>query len=145
MSKRLSLFLIIFSFSLGAQEFVTKRNTCRIGIYKEEQKKYPDLSKKLEQLLKDRGYELFEMKRKVFPGELYAHLEQEMLGEGWFPDCYVKLTIQESEEDEPKKADPYFFKRSTKRKFPRIFWSGSYRCELALKDLFIHVPYCRTP
>ena len=82
-------------------------------------------------------------KKRVFPGEMYAHFEKEMLGDGWFPDCYVKLTIQEAEKDLPVKSDPIFFQRSTKRKFPRIFWSGSYRCKLALKDIFIHVPYCR--
>ena len=146
MPKRLSiLFIVLFCANLVAQDFVTKHPNCKVGLYQKEKEAFPRIAEQLEEQLKEKGYTLFEMhpKKRVFPGEMYAHFEKEMLGDGWFPDRYVKLTIQEAEKDLPMKSDPIFFQRSTKRKFPRIFWSGSYRCKLALKDIFIHVPYCR--
>ncbi|MFZ8932522.1 MAG: hypothetical protein ACO20H_03490 [Bacteriovoracaceae bacterium] len=145
MPTRSLIIFILTSFTCLAQDFVTKHPNCRVGIYKEEKESFPKTAEQLEEQLKAKGYTLFDMhkNKKLFPGELYAHFETEMLGEGWFPDCYVKLTILEAEKDEPRKSDPTFFKKSIKRKFPRIFWSGSYRCKLALKDIFIHVPYCR--
>ena len=145
MSRKLFSIFILLSLNIHSQEFLIRRPDCKIGVHENLEKDKPNLYENLIELLEEKGYEHYTIKheQKFLPKELYLSLEQEMLGDGWFPDCLVKIIIKEIKDDIRKESDETFFKKELKRKFPRIFWSGSYRCKLALRDIFVHLPYCR--
>jgi hypothetical protein len=146
--KMLILSLLIFSLipPTFSQEYVKKHFSCKVGLSKKLEKKYENLFPTLEESLKERGYKSFKIENNtsfVGPRNLYLTLEKELLGRGIYPDCYIKMIIKEAKNMRPSSEDEFYFKRSTKRKFPRITLKGKYRCRKALKDLFIHIPYCR--
>lgn len=146
--KRLILSILILSLAPPSfsQEYVKKHFSCKVGISKKLEKKFANLFPTLEEALKEKGYKAFKIETNssfVGPRNLYLTLEKELLGRGIYPDCYIKMIIKEAKNMRPSSEDEFYFKRSTKRKFPRITLNGKYRCRKALKDLFIHIPYCR--
>lgn len=142
----LSLILIFSTSKSFSQEYIKKHFSCKIALLKTNEKNYPNLYPTLLESLEEKGYKVFKVENStsfIGPRNLYLSLEKELLGRGIYPDCYVKMKIKEAKNTKSSNEDEYYFNRSTKRKFPRITLNGKYRCRKALKDLFIHIPYCR--
>ena len=148
MQKRLErVYLVIFilmSFGLNAQEYVFEHANCKIKIQKQE-KIYQSVEKLLKSLLTKKGYEVTYLvdNRKILPKDLYMTMTIDTPSGKLFKDCIVTIKMKVAKNRRISAADNVLFEREGKRHVPRITFKGLERCRRALKDDFIHIPYCK--
>lgn len=138
------LALFLFSFSGHAQSFIFEHANCYVKIQKqkEDNKKLEELLKKL---LTNKGYKVSYLieNKKLLPKDLYMEMEITTPSGKLFKDCIVKVSLKVAKNRRISNGDKILFEREGKRQLPRVTFSGGERCRRALKDNFIHIPYCK--
>jgi hypothetical protein len=146
--KALYIFwLAVIPLANANQSYTFTHRDCIIR-YKAPLPDAPELTNTLVEHLTKHGLKpapLLENKR-LLEGELYIlvkkHLVQDKI---IFKDCIVKISIHKSERNRIQKSDRVIYQKESKRSFPRVTAKGTERCVRALKDAFVHIPYCRRP
>jgi hypothetical protein len=77
-------------------------------------------------------------------GDLYFTLEYVRDPKKLWKDCIVNVAIKKAKGQKALPKDKVLYSRSIKRALPRHTFNGNERCTRALKDAFIHIPYCQT-
>ncbi|MCF8060303.1 MAG: hypothetical protein K9K67_13460 [Bacteriovoracaceae bacterium] len=136
--------LTLLVVTTSAQEFIFEHSDCVIR-FKEYDNGEEKLLKKAISLLKERSYSPQQMieNKRVLPGELYFDLEVTRPRKNIFTACVVNVAIRKAKASLPTPRDETIFRKSIKRRVPRITLSGGERCNLGLKDAFVHIPHCK--
>ncbi len=145
MKTLLTTLICVFLTPLHAQSFTFEHRDCQIRVKEEgSDKEMTHLLSLAKNLLEQRNYNVlpFMDNKRVLPGELYFTLKVTRSKESIYKPCFVSFDVKLSTGNLPKEADKKLFSKEIKRSLPRITFSGSERCRMALEDSFIHVPTC---
>ena len=137
------IFFLLFSTSLFAQQqFSFKHLDCNVRFNKSSD----FLNERTNKSLKDKGFvpKGYVDGNKMNSGDLYFSLEYFRDPKKLWKDCIVTIAVKKAKGQIAKKKDKTLFERSIKRSLPRHTFDGDERCKRALKDAFIHIPYCQT-
>tara|TARA_Y100000590_G_scaffold263893_1_gene296386 strand:- start:243854 stop:244309 length:456 start_codon:yes stop_codon:yes gene_type:complete len=131
---------IIFSTSTFAFSF--KHLDCKIRLNKTKE----FLNKEAHKKLKDKGFRPmpFVESNKMNVGDLYFELEVFKDPKKLWKDCIVTAAVKKAKNQRASSNDKELYKKAVKRALPRHTFDGNERCKRALKDVFIHIPYCQT-
>jgi hypothetical protein len=138
------ILLLIMPISLMAQEpkYSFKHLDCNIRYSKSD-----DFMNKLaHKKLSDKAFVVKDYVDgdRMNVGDLYFHLEYLRDPSKLWKDCIVKVAIKKASGQKALPKDKSLYSRSVKRSLPRLTFDGNERCTRALKDAFIHIPYCQT-
>ena len=61
-----------------------------------------------------------------------------------YKDCSVEVSLKRAKARHMSSKDKVIVTKIVTRKFPRLTFSGDERCLLALKDVFVHIPICKS-
>ncbi len=139
--KYLLVFLFICT-NAYSQAFSFKHIDCKIRFNKTDKL----LNEQAHQRLKDKGFKTmpFVDQNKMNVGDLYFELEVFKDPKKLWKDCIVTAAVKKAKSQRPNSKDKNLYKKSVKRALPRHTFDGNERCKRALKDTFIHIPYCQT-
>lgn len=105
------------------------------------------LQKLFLEILKKRGY----APRPITPtdplrkGEIYMSYQQTHPEGIIFKSCLVELSLKRAKIKDGSKEDETLYEHQVLRELPRVTFKGKERCRRALKDSFVHIPYCLKP
>lgn len=130
--------------SLKAQSFSFDHPNCQVRL-KSFPKDQQYLRSTLSEELSKRNFESLPMKddKRVLPGDMYFNLEVVKLPSKLYHPCLVKIKFKVAKNRNPSASDKTIFQKEIKRTFPRVTLNGKERCKKALKDSFVHIPYCK--
>ena len=149
----LSTFIILLGLSSHtlAQEFIFEHSDCKVRMKKTYE--VADLSSSeietLEELvskeLEKRDFEInpFIDNKRILEGELYIDWDVDFSSETVYKSCIIGVSLNQAKGQTPRNDDPVLYKKTIKRRVPRITFEGMERCKLAIKESFIHIPTCR--
>lgn len=139
--KYLILSFLFVSSAFAQQEYVFKHLDCKVRFSKTDD----FLNELAHEKLSDKGYKTHDFVNtdKMNVGDLYFHLEYSRAGMKLWKDCIVNVAIKKAKNQKVFSKDKVLFKKSVKRSLPRHTFSGNERCKRALKDAFVHIPYCQ--
>jgi hypothetical protein len=97
--------------------------------------------------LKERGYkpQFLGPEKIIIPGNLHLTAKKTRVKGKLWKDCLVKIEIRMAKTNRALSSDKVLFTKETKRSLPRHTFKGNERCTRAIKDAFVHIPYCDTP
>ena len=127
-----------------AQEYIFEHNDCVLR-YRTYDNSEEELLKMSIDLLKERKYKAKKMidNKRLLAGELYFDLEVTRPRKNIFTACIVNVAIRKAKGSLPTSRDETIFRKSIRRRVPRITFDGGERCRLAVKDAFVHIPTCK--
>jgi len=148
----LSLFTIIsaFSFSNESVKFYTfSHPSCKVSVHPSfgKDKDVSTFKDTLFSKLKEKGYhpKVLGSEKIIIPGDLHLKATRKhMKGKLW-KDCLVSIEIKMAKTNRALSSDKTLFNKETKRALPRHTFKGKERCVRAIKDAFVHIPYCDFP
>lgn len=97
--------------------------------------------------LKERGYapRPITPSDPLRPGEIYMSYQQTHPEGIIFKSCLVQLSLKRAKVKDGSKEDEVLYEHQVLRELPRVTFKGKERCRRALKDSFVHIPYCLKP
>lgn len=97
--------------------------------------------------LKERGYKpkLITPNEPLRPGDIYMSYRQTHPDGLIFKSCLVQLSLKRAKVKDGSKNDEVLYEHQVLRELPRVTFKGKERCRRALKDSFVHIPYCLRP
>ncbi len=130
--------------SIKAQSFSFDHPNCQVRV-KSFPKKLQYLKSTLNEEFSKRNFQSLPMKdnKRVLPGDMYLDLEVVKLPSKLYHPCLVKIKFKVAKNRNPSTSDETIFQKEIKRTFPRVTLNGKERCKKALKDSFVHIPYCK--
>ncbi len=138
MLRKLAIALLTFTaLSSTGQDFIVKHISCTVFGMIKDRTSDPDVYLVLEKELNLKRYNItyVTQNHRFKKGDLILTLEKEILS-GIFPPCLVVIHIKE------EGVEKAFFSAGTKRALPRQLKSKNYLCNLAVRDVLFHLPYC---
>lgn len=139
-----TLLLLFFVSSIKAQEaFVFKHGDCETRVRPKEHFLFADFIS----AMKARGYEPKEITKAapLFEGEIYFEYEENRPKDKIFRDCVIKLSLKKAMRTGGGAQDETLYEHQIRRALPRFSFSGKERCRRAIKDVFVHIPFCQKP
>lgn len=126
-------------------EFTFEHGDCKIRVKNYEDSELEKLSSMAKEKLKGKNFEIqdFIENSRLLAGDLYFDLEVVRPKDHIYTACIVNIVLAKAKGNTPRKSDEILYKKSIRRRVPRITFSGSERCRMALQDAFVHIPYCR--
>ncbi|MCR9205526.1 MAG: hypothetical protein NXH75_13165, partial [Halobacteriovoraceae bacterium] len=118
---------------------------CKIRLKDYGDEELRNLAELAKDKLKQKKFKLqsFIDNERLLPNDLYFELRIDRPKEKLYTSCIVSIFVKIAKRNTPSSTDKVLFKKSIKRRVPRITLSGSERCRMALQDGFIHIPLCR--
>lgn len=145
--KVIIFFLMIF---MPIQAQVFYHPTCQVKIYPEKQQSewergfYDEFKS---QIKKRKYYPQKMVNSRTYPGELLISYQiinsKEKSKTKLYRDCTVKVQFKKVKGVKPSREDELLIEKSITRRVPRITLGGKERCSKALKEVFIHIPFCK--
>ncbi len=138
-------FLALISLAKAQNQYIYEHANCQVRI-KKDSSESSYLSREMAELLKSRQYKVNFLidNKKILPGELYALLKvTHPKGKLW-RDCIVDMKLKQAKGRILSPKDTILFQKQIRRRVPRVTFGGKERCIRALKETFIHIPYCQS-
>jgi hypothetical protein len=97
--------------------------------------------------LEGRGYSPQEITKSdpLRKGEIYMSYQQTHPAGIIFKSCLVQLSLKVAKINGGSENDDVLYEHQVLRELPRVTFKGKERCRRALKDSFVHIPYCLKP
>lgn len=140
----LTLLLLFFASTIKSQEaFVFKHGDCETRVRPKEH----FLSNDFLAAMKNRGYVAKEISKTspLYEGEIYLEYEESRPKDKIFRDCIIKLSLKRAVKTGGSTLDVTLYEHQIRRSLPRFSFSGKERCRRAIKDAFVHIPFCQKP
>lgn len=149
-----NILFILFSLIAGtplvsAEEYIFEHSDCTARIAHPSHDRLADEIKELKDKvvseLQKRNFTVKELidGKRLLTGELYFQWDLNFTKESVYHACVIDISLKQAKGQRPRKSDPSLYKKSVKRKVPRITFKGMERCDFAIKESFIHIPTCK--
>lgn len=142
--RLLYIFILAISFiNVDAQQFEFEHSSCHIYVLDNNHKEIQKLSA---DLLKEKRYIIKQMSdnKRILPGELYLEIISSKEKKRIFPACIIETKLKISKGSRVSTQDTVLYSKKVKRSVPRVTQKGIERCTRALRDTFVHIPYCKS-